>query len=90
MVFNWNDEKNRYLKEKRNITFEEIVVAIENGNILDVLENPSSKYRNQIIIIVEHENYAYAVPAIRQNDEFFLKTIFPSRKYTSLYLRNED
>lgn len=90
MVFNWNDEKNQELKKSRNISFEEIVVAIENGNILDVLENPSARYRNQVIIIVEYENYAYAVPTMKRDEEFFLKTIFPSRKYTSLYLRNED
>ncbi|MCI0449429.1 MAG: toxin [Chlorobi bacterium] len=89
MVFNWNDEKNEFLKKTRNIGFEEIVVSIEEGGVLDVLENPSPQYRNQIIIIVNHENYAYAVPAVKTDREFFLKTIFPSRKYTNKYLKNK-
>jgi hypothetical protein len=91
MVFNWNDEKNEYLKKTRNISFEEIVVAIENGDILDILENPSPLYKNQVVFIVNFENYAYAVPAAVSKDEYFLKTIFPSRKYSNKYLnRNED
>jgi len=89
MVFNWNDEKNEFLKKTRNIGFEEIVVSIEGGGILDVLENPSPYYNNQIIIIVNYENYAYAVPALKTDKEFFLKTIFPSRKYTNKYLKNK-
>ena len=89
MVFNWNDEKNEFLKKTRNIGFEEIVVSIEGGGIRDVLENPSPYYNNQIIIIVNYENYAYAVPALKTDKEFFLKTIFPSRKYTNKYLKNK-
>lgn len=90
MVFNWSDGKNEELKKSRNISFEDIVIAIENGEVLDVLENPSPKYKNQIIIVVYLENYAYAVPAIRTDKEFFLKTIFPSRKFTEKYLTDKN
>lgn len=88
MIFNWNDEKNEHLKKTRNISFEEVVIAIENDDILDILENPAKQYKNQIIIIVNHENYAYAVPAVISGDEYFLKTIFPSRKFTNKYLKD--
>ena len=89
MVFNWNDEKNEYLKKTRNISIEEIVIAIENGDVLDILENPFSTYKNQIIIIVNIENYAYVVPVLKTGKEYFLKTIFPSRKYTNKYFNNK-
>jgi len=89
MVFNWNDEKNEYLKSVRNISFEEIVIAIENDQVLDILENPSKKYKNQIIIVVNFENYAYAVPALETQTEYFLKTIYPSRKLTDKYLKTK-
>ncbi len=34
-------------------------------------------------------NYAYIVPFIEKEDEIFLKTIFPSRKYTRMYFGEE-
>jgi hypothetical protein len=39
--------------------------------------------------VVEIENYAYIVPFVDHGDERTLKTIFPSRKYTKLYLDKE-
>ncbi|KKL74775.1 hypothetical protein LCGC14_2061500, partial [marine sediment metagenome] len=33
--FEWNDGKNKWLKEHRNISFEEIVFFIENDGMLD-------------------------------------------------------
>jgi len=87
MVFNWDENKNDLLKKTRNISFEQIIIDIENGNILDILANSSKSYKNQILIVIDHDNYAYVVPAIKSNNEYFLKTIFPSRKYTDKYLR---
>ncbi len=87
MIFDWNKEKNRTLKKQRNISFEQIVIAISNGDILDILEHPNKeKYKNQYLIIVNIVNYAYVVPAVIEGEIWFLKTIFPSRKYTKKYL----
>jgi len=87
MVFDWNEEKNSQLKKQRNIGFERIVLAIEEGCILDVLEHPNKeRYINQVLIIVEIDEYAYVVPAVKEKEYWFLKTIFPSRKYTDEYL----
>jgi uncharacterized DUF497 family protein len=87
MVFDWNEEKNYQLKKERNISFERIVLAIEDGCILDVLEHPNKeKYKNQVLIIIDVGNYAYVVPAVKEEGCWFLKTIFPSRKYTEQYL----
>jgi len=87
MVFNWSNEKNIELKKTRNISFEDIVISIENGDVLDILENSSPKYKNQIIIIVNFKDYVYAVPAVKSKGEYFMKTIFPSRKLTKKYLK---
>lgn len=89
MVFNWDNKKNDWLKKNRNIGFEQIVISIENGDILDVLENPSKLYKGQILIIVNYNNYAYVVPAVKTDKEYFLKTIFPSRKFTIKYLHTK-
>jgi len=87
MVFDWNEEKNNQLKKERNIGFERIILAIEDDCILDVLEHPNKeKFDNQVLIILEIDEYAYVVPAMIQGDYWFLKTIFPSRKFTDKYL----
>ena len=86
MIFNWDEEKNKILKKTRNISFEQVIIDIENGNILDVLENPNKEYKNQLMIIINHNNYAFAIPAVKRENEYFLKTIFPSRKYTRKYI----
>lgn len=86
--FDWNNEKNEQLKEERGISFEEIILAIENGDLLDVLEHPNqNRYENQRIFVIKAHNYAWLVPFVENETEIFLKTIIPSRKATKQYLR---
>lgn len=80
---NWSQEKNELLKAEREISFEEIALLIETGNILGIEENPG--HPNQKIYILEIENYAYIVPFVERENEIFLKTAFPSRKYTKRF-----
>jgi uncharacterized DUF497 family protein len=85
---NWDREKNEILKIKRGISFEEVALLIESGNILGIEENPNRS--NQKIYILEINNYAFIVPYVESENEIFLKTIFPSRKYTKLYDLKEE
>jgi uncharacterized DUF497 family protein len=83
----WNLEKNEQLKAERHISFEDIVVQLSHGNVLDVLEHPNQeRYPGQRIFIVEINNYACLVPFVENEAELFLKTIIPSRKATRDYL----
>jgi len=87
----WDNEKNRYLKEKRKISFEDILFYIEKGNLLDIIRNPNSKkYPNQHLLVVEMKGYVYCVPYVEYQDEIFFKTIFPSRKLTKRYLGGKE
>ncbi len=93
MLFNWDDRKNDFLRVKRGISFEEIILCIKEGFTIDILEHPNqSKYQNQKMFLVKRDDYIYAVPFVvdDRNDEIFLKTIFPSRKYTKKYLKGGD
>ena len=57
--FRWNEEKNSFLKEERSVSFEDVVNAINNGDLLDVIEHYNkNKYPNQLIFIVKLKNYA--------------------------------
>ena len=90
MIFNWDEKKNKQLKHERGVSFEQVVFLIENECVLDVLEHPNKKkYWDQRVYIINIDNYAYAVPFEDKGEERFLKTIFPSRKYTQLYLEKE-
>lgn len=87
MAFYWNGGKNNQLKNERGFSFERIVVAIEEGNLVDVFEHPNKdRYQHQLILIVDIDGYAVCVPSIQEeNGAYFLKTLFPSRKYTKAY-----
>ena len=87
--FDWSTEENRRLIEQRGISFERVVVAIEQGGLVDVLEHPNQeKYPVQLIYAVEIDKYIHLVPFVTQADGTrFLKTIIPRRKATRDYRR---
>jgi hypothetical protein len=80
-TFRWNPQKNELLKADRDISFEDVVLAIESGGLLDVVEHPNSKrYPNQGVYVVAIASYVYLVPHVEEPEYIFLKTIIPSRK----------
>jgi len=86
--FDWSKDKNQKLKSQRGITFEEIVIAIHEGNLITTIKHRNSnKYKNQKIYIVAVKEYVYLVPFVEDEEKFFLKTIYPSRKHTKKYLK---
>ena len=85
--YNWNAEKNEQLIAERGISFEEIVFYIENGGLLDEIAHPNAQdYAHQRIFVVAVDSYVHLVPFVENDDEYFLKTIIPSRKFTKIYL----
>jgi len=85
--FDWNEDKSKWLRWQRGITFEEIVFYILHGGLLDVLEHPNQKqYPGQRIFVVNVEGYVCLVPFVETEEMIFLKTIIPSRKMTQKYL----
>jgi len=85
--FDWNALKNEQLKAERGIGFEEIIVAINEGKILDTLIHPEQKkYPGQRIYVIQIDEYAYLIPFVEDEEKVFLKTIFPSRKATKKYI----
>jgi len=87
MVFDWDKDKNRKLKEERNIQFEDIVVAIQNGGLIRKIKHTNpERYSDQELLLVLLNNYVYVIPAVPTEKGFFLKTIYKSRKYTKLLL----
>lgn len=88
--FAWDTEKNEKLKKERNISFERVLLHIERGDLLDVLDHPNpKKYSDQRIFVVQIEGYVYVVPFSEDESQIVLKTIFPSRKLTRRYLHEK-
>lgn len=86
-LFDWNDDKNDWLRRERGITFEDIVYHVTHGGLLDTIEHPNQKeYPGQRIFVVDVEGYACVVPLVEDDDAIFMKTIIPSRKMTKQYL----
>ena len=89
-IFRWDNEKNELLKKNRGVCFEQIVLIMERGEVLDTIEHPNQeKYPGQKIAVVMIDTYVYLVPYVKNNEEIFLKTIIPSRKATNKYVREK-
>nr|VFJ88581.1 MAG: hypothetical protein BECKH772A_GA0070896_100106 [Candidatus Kentron sp. H]VFJ90672.1 MAG: hypothetical protein BECKH772B_GA0070898_100116 [Candidatus Kentron sp. H]VFJ96835.1 MAG: hypothetical protein BECKH772C_GA0070978_100096 [Candidatus Kentron sp. H] len=86
-AFDWSDEKNKTLEGVRNVCFEEALVRIRNGDVLDVIRHPNrDRYPGQNIIVLDVDGYVWLIPYVKQKGSRFLKTIIPSRKATREYL----
>jgi uncharacterized DUF497 family protein len=93
VTYDWSEQKNRQLKKQREISFEEIVLCIQEGRIVTVLEHPNrNKYPNQQLYLIDYRKQIYVVPFVINKEEqvIFLKTIYPSRHYTKKYLERND
>ena len=77
----WNEEKSLKLKKERGVSFDEIVA----GNFLGIEKHPSRD--NQRLMVFEVDGYAWVVPYIDGGDYYFMKTAFPSRRHTKIYLK---
>ena len=85
--FDWDEKKNRFLKKSRGTGFEDVLLALKENRLLTIIRHPNiKKYSNQKVLIVEIDGYAYLVPFVEDEQKIFLKTIFPSRKYTKRYI----
>ena len=86
MRYDWNPDKNEKLKKERNISFEEIVFHLSQGDVWKTSDHPNQKdYPGQLIYFVIVEGYIHVVPHVIEEEMVFLKTIIPSRKATRDY-----
>jgi len=52
-LINWNREKNEWLRENRDVCFEDILFYIENDLIIDDIEHPNQKkYSGQRMMVL--------------------------------------
>ena len=86
-LYDWNSEKNEWLRQERKVTFEDVVYHLNHEGLLDAIKHPNQQqYPGQRLFIVNIEEYAYLIPFVEDCEVIFLKTIIPSRKMTKQYL----
>ena len=86
MKYEWDPEKNEQLKKERNISFEQVIFHLSQGDVWKIADHPDqTNYPGQKIYFVIIEDYTYVIPHIIEKEYIFLKTIIPSRKATKLY-----
>ncbi len=77
----WSLLKSERLKRTRGVSFEEII----QSRLVAVKRHPTRAHQD--IILFEHKGYIWVVPFVANENEIFLKTLYPSRKYTKLHKR---
>ena len=86
-VIAWSEEKNRWLKAERGLSFEAVLAAIEDGRILADLAHPDKeRFGHQRVLAVLIDGYACAVPYVVDGETRFLKTIYRSRALQRKYV----
>lgn len=90
MKYEWNPDKNEWLKRERGISFEEIIFHLSQGDIWQMSDHPDqTSYPGQKLYFVNVEGYIYIVPYVIEKQYIFLKTIIPSRKATRDFRKGE-
>jgi uncharacterized DUF497 family protein len=91
MRYEWDSQKNEWLKRERNISFEKIVFHLSQGDVWKLADHPDQEnYPRQRVYFVIVEDYIYLVPHVVEKDCVFLKTITPSRKATRAYKGEQE
>ncbi len=91
MKYEWNSNKNEWLKINRHISFEQIIFHLGRGDVWRISAHPNpEKYPGQKLYFVIVDGYIYIVPYIVEQDYIFLKTIIPSRKATRDYRTEKE
>ena len=84
----WNPLKNKRLKKVRGVSFEEILQA----KLVAIEKHPVVAHQN--IMLFDYKEHIWIVPFVENKETIFLKTLYPSWKYTKRHkkggYREED
>ncbi len=91
MKYDWNPDKNEWLKKNRDISFEQVIFHLGQGDVWATSDHPNQdKYPGQKLYFVIIDDYIYIVPHLVEEHYIFLKTIIPSRRATKDYLQQKE
>ena len=76
----WDLKKNEKLKRECGVSFEDVLAAVENGDLITIERNTKPEYPHQYLMVIMINGYPHEVPFIETEDMIELITIFPNRK----------
>lgn len=79
----WSALKSARLKRVRGVSFEELVAS----EFITIGDNPTREW--QYIMYFKYKGQVWLVPFVEDKDHVFLKTLYPSRKFTKRHERGE-
>lgn len=80
----WDEEKSSKLKRKRGVSLEEVAALIMEKKYVEIVKHP--KRAEQRMFLIPINGYIHVVPfVIDDENNFVLKTVFPSRKFHKKY-----
>jgi len=80
-IFRWDNEKNESLKTTRGVCFEQVVLLMEKGEILDTIENPNQeKYPGQKIAVLMIDTTYILFLMLRIMKRYFSKPLYLAEK----------
>lgn len=77
-MFEWDEKKNSEIKKRHGISFEEIVAALEDDNV--IIDSPNEK-RNQKAFLTFIDDYPIITPFEIRGNNYRLITAWPDRRY---------
>lgn len=85
MEYAFDSEKDELLVRTRGVGFHDVIEAIAERGILLNFDHPDQmKYPGQKVVVVEIDGYTYCVPYVIDRSTWFLKTIYPNRRFKYL------
>lgn len=75
----WSPLKSKRLKKLRGASFEDIVRS------KFIASKKHHQKESQNVILFEYKKYIWVVPYVEDESQVFLKTLYPSRKYTKIH-----
>jgi hypothetical protein len=91
-TFEWRESKNLLSKQTYAVCFEDVVIALQVKRLFSEAPHFNQKnYAHPRLFIVEIDEYAYVIPYVINADKnvILLKTLYPSRKFTKLFLTDQ-
>jgi hypothetical protein len=91
VLYDWDPQKNNFLKATRHMSFEAVIVHLGRGDVWKVAEHPNQeRYPGQKLFFVIIDDYIHIVPFEERDEVIWLVTIIPSRKATKLYWEDQS
>lgn len=88
MLFKWDESKDKELIAEGRPSFKLFVEAYDAGDVYFEGENKTRPGQGVFVVIIN--KYAHVIPYEDRGDHYFLRTLYPSRKWQSKFEKEQE